>query len=159
MKSYMHDKWVVWHNNHTKGAILNLLKNPIFKTISHLELFFDIKFGKHTNRMEKLATLNEFEQFLESNIDLYRGGRDEYIPAYKGKSFVSFTTSLNRLSTFSEYDGSYASSAYMLDKNKHYWQVKLNIKVKDILLYLDVMDCEAIVTVKDALKAKLIKQT
>jgi len=160
LRSYVHDNWVNWHNLNRESAIIKMLRRSKIQLLCQLELFMDYNF-QHPNYSQPVATIQEFEKFLESNITLYRGGKWEYDPKtyYQNKRFVSFTISEDRVNTFSKYSGSFAMQTYKLPENNRYWQVKLIIKPKDILLYFDVQDQEAIVSVEDALKATLIKQT
>ena len=162
-----HDSSLPWINNNRPGVINSLLKDPKNNLLSKIYFFITYlpssryKTG-HRDFGEKVTTLAEFESALSNNMTVWRGGGGLYDPTYSQlkRSWVSFTAKRERANTFSKYDGTYSSKAYMLDTRDSYWIVQLETTLNEILLYLPFgCDEEVIVSKKDAKNAKLILQT
>lgn len=154
----IHDIWIKWHNRNSVNAILQIIKNKKFQLVCKLR-YYQEQILKESNFGKNIINLEEFEKSLNKIIKIYRGGSGEYNKEYLYKnSFVSFTADRKRADTFSIYKGTYASKAFVLDKNDHYWIVELVLPLKDILAYYDVGDEEVIVSVEDAKNARVIKK-
>lgn len=155
--SDINDIWIQWHNKNQSSAINKLLKNTKNALISKI-LFYQQQILKIENFGSDVLTVKEFENALNKTITIYRGGSGKYDSKYSNynRKWVSFTASKERMDTFSVYDGSIGQNVYMLPKNKKYWQVKVNCKLDDILLYYDVGDDEVIVPLNIAKTAKII---
>lgn len=152
----IYDIWVDWHNKSKFSAIQKLLKNKKYQIVCQLQYYLQYVV-KENNYGSKVIDIKEFEEFLNTEITIWRGGRGIYDKDYQySRKWTSFTANKERLETFSVYNGTYASRQWILDKNEHYWQVELKIPLRNILLYQDVMDAEVIVSVEDARNSILI---
>jgi len=153
----LNDIWIKWHNNNSISAIEKLIKSTKYRQLCKLLFYVDeILSVKYS---DKAVDLNAFENY-NRDIIVYRGGSGIFDKSYSmPRKWISVTASKDRLNTFSVYSGTHTSSAYMLDKNEHYWQIEIKIKLNDILAYYDVGDHEAIVSSDNLKNAKLIKQT
>ena len=154
----IHDIWINWHNRNNANAVLRIIKNKKFQLVCRLQFYLK-KILNKSNFGEKVIDLKNFENSMNKQVTIWRGGSGQYDKNYKSNlPFVSFTANKERVKTFSEYQGTHTSNAFMLDKNKQYWVVELKIPLKNILAYYDVGDDEVIVSNEDAKKAKLILQ-
>lgn len=153
----LHDVWIKWHNNNSEKAIEKLIKSEKYKKVCRL-LFYLKEILKVTNRGEKVIDTDAFENYTKE-IVVYRGGSGVFNKNYiMSRNWMSTTASKDRLNTFSVYSGTRVSSAVTLDKNKHFWQVEIKIKLDDILAYYDVGDHEVIISTDKLKTAKVIKQ-
>lgn len=159
-KGDLHDASLPWINKTKASCIGRLIKQKQFQTTSHVELVLREVYKEH-NYGKKVMTRAGYEEGLNHVLTAWRGGGGVYDPSKYTRSWTSFTLNKHRITTFTEYDGTYASRAYVLDKRKGaHWVVKLQIKIKDVLLYLPHgQDDEIIVPTKLAKLAEPIKQT
>ena len=154
----MQDLWIRWHNNNNESVIEKMIKNEKYVLVSKLRFYIE-QMLKESNKGKKIIDLNQFNKSLKDEIILYRGGSGVFKKDFDLKrDWISFTADKKRVNTFSEYSGTKASKEYSLDKNDHFWQVELSIKLNDILLYYNVGDSEVIVRKNFIKNAKLIKQ-
>ena len=157
VQELLYSRWIKWHNNNSFDAIEKILRNKKSCDLCKL-LFFVKNIKKESNFGSKCFTLDEFNNSLDSEITLWRGGSGEYDPEVipSNRNWVSYTASRNRANTFSKYSGTQAMKTFMLPENDHYWILELKIKLRDILAYYDVGDNEVIVSVNDSKKAIVI---
>ena len=154
----MYGFWVDWHNKSKSSIIEHLLKNKRYQIISQLQYYLQYIL-KETDYGKSCIYIEEFEKCLNSEITIWRGGSGKYIKDYNYyRTWTSFTASKERLNAFSIYNGTYASRQWVLDENRHYWQVELKLPLKNILLYQDVMDAEVIVSIEDTRNSILINK-
>jgi hypothetical protein len=154
----LNDIWTRWHNNNSEKAIEKLIKSEKYKKVCKL-LFYLKEILKVTSRGEKVIDIDAFENY-NKDIVVYRGGSGVFDKNYTmTRNWMSVTASKDRLNTFSVYSGTHASSAYSLDKNKHYWQIEIKVRLDDIFAYYNVGDHEAIISTDFLKTAKVIKQT
>lgn len=151
------DIWIKWHNSNSRSAVDKIIKSKKYSEVCKVLLYKD-QIKQVSNYMFKELSLDEYKKSLDEKITVWRGGSGKYNKDFS-TDWVSFTANEKRVKTFSEYSGTNVSRAYSLDKNKHYWVIKLTVKLKDILAYYDVGDSEVIISSDLANKAKLIKQT
>jgi hypothetical protein len=105
------------------------------------------------------TTVEHFEAALNQPIPLWRGGGGDYDPEFRNpRAWVSFTADERRVKTFSHYDGTHGGSTpgTRLQVRRDNWEIKLDLPLKDILLYLEGGgDSEVIVSKKDAKRAQM----
>ncbi len=157
--STINDLALPWINDNRPGKISSMARNPKYRLVSHLKLFMKMK-GQR-NFAEKFTTPKQFEAALNQPVQLWRGGGGEYDPDYPTtRSWTSFTADERQLKTFSQYDGTYATSGLpgqRLAQRSDSWEVALTLPLKDTLLYLpNGYDDEVIVSNKDAKNAQVI---
>ncbi len=149
------DMSLPWVNNNNPAAIDKMIKVSDFKIFSQIWLFCEqrnVPFNK------PLGTVQDFKKFQMSEIKLWRGGPGIYDHSKETKAWSSFTSSRNRVETFSTYNGT--RGGRFLDRHMNGWVVELSIPIKNILLYLHSGgDHEVIVSTHDAKAAKVIVQT
>ena len=153
-----HDLMLPWVNNNRPGNISKMARDPKFRLAGQIRYYFEYIIG--VRDMSKPATTVEhFEAALNQPIPLWRGGGGDYDAEYKSpRTWVSFTADERRVKTFSHYDGTHggSSAGTRLQVRRDSWEIKLDLPLKDILLFLQGGgDSEIIVSKKDAKNAQL----
>ncbi len=155
-----HDLMLPWVNNNRPGNITKMARDPKFRLAGQIRYYFKFILGVR-NMMKPATTVEQFEAALNKPIPLWRGGGGNYDADFKSpRTWVSFTADERRVKTFSHYDGTHGGSSpgRMLQVRRDNWEIKLDLPLKNILLYLDGGgDSEIIVSKKDAKSAQLIE--
>jgi hypothetical protein len=155
-----HDAVLPWVNNNSPSCINKLITNKKYRELSMLDLFFQV--GLHArNRGKPITTLEAFNAFRKLPITLWRAGGGHYDPSIRGNGWFAYTFSKDRVRTFSDYEGTYASKSFSLNKRVgNSWIIELTIPVSQILLYLQPsMDSEVIISAELSSTANVIQQT
>ncbi len=151
-----HDATLGWINRNSPGCIYEAIRDPAVVLQSKLR-FYTRHLLRKTDYGTQSIDLDLFKAALSRPITLWRGGRGTYDPAMPRRSWVSYTGDRSRAKTFSYYNGTIATKAWMLPRNDKWWVVELTLPLDDILLYLSHgTDEEVIVPRKISKKAKVI---
>ena len=160
LKSDWHDLGVEWHNRNSRRAIDKMISDPRMVLISRIALWAKHMAGVQYPYRDKFATPEMFEQALTQPITVWRGGGGTYDPALPLKRrWVSYTAVQSKVVTFSEYDGTRASRAYVLPKRQTWWVAQLTLPLNKVLGYVDAGFDEEVIVPRDlsARDAKIIK--
>ncbi len=155
--SKINDASLGWINNNRPLVIDRMIPNKKFRLVSKFKAWKKYVCKADTAYVP-LGTVEDFYKGLETVIPLWRGGSGTFDPNWTdNRAWTSFTGKKSTVNTFSVYNGTNSSKAFMLAKNKEFWVIQLDIKLADILLYLDAgFDEEFIIPSKLVSQAKLI---
>jgi len=155
-----HDAVLPWVNGNHPSCITKLSTNKKYRELSMLLLFFQVGLNR-ANRGRPITTMEAYQAFKSSPITLWRAGGGLYDPSLRGNGWFAYTFSKDRVHTFSDYEGTYATRSFSLNKRVgNAWVIELTIPVNKILLYLDAsMDSEVIISAELSSTANVIQQT
>ena len=159
--SKFHDAQLPWVNYNDAAAIDKLIKVKKYRTISHVRLYYELIL-KVQNFGHKVATVEEYEKALDSEITVWRGGGGTFDPDLpKSAEWVAGTTSRQRVHTFSDYMGTRASrSPFLNARTGAKWIVEIKLPIREVLLSVYAsMDSEVIIPKKYQKSATVITQT
>jgi hypothetical protein len=154
----MDDLALPWLNHNKPACINKMLNDTKYHQASLLKLYWDTQF-KHKSWTDPIGSYAGLKAFLASPMTFWRGGGGEYDPNYTGNGWFAYTYSRDRVQTFTDYDGTYASKSQFLSKRQgESWVVELTIPVGEIGLYLhNSMDSEVIIPAHLSATARQIK--